>query len=61
MFLTFGFSRRYLDSSLLLVTLPNLLRSSILSETIISHFVYTGTSVQYSRWNIICNVHGLPL
>jgi hypothetical protein len=60
MYLTFGFSAgRYLDVSLLLVTSPNLCPSSIrvLSETTISLFVYTRTKVQFSRRNIIYNVH----
>jgi hypothetical protein len=37
MFLTFRFSGRHVDFSLLMVTFPNLRRSSILSETIIVH------------------------
>ena len=62
MFLTFGFSGRYLGFSLrypLLVRLANLCRSSILSETRSYLILYiTSTRVQFSRWNIICNVHG---
>ena len=52
------FSDRYFDVSLLLVTLPNQYPCSISSETIISHFVHTRTKVQFSRWNIVYNVHG---
>ena len=64
MFLTFGFSGRDLDVSLRYIAVvcdvaqPTSLFYCILSETTVSsRFVYIGTRVQFTRRNIICNLH----
>ena len=59
----FGFSGRDLDVSPRYIAVVcdiaqhTSLLYCILSNTTVSHFVYTGTRVQFSRWNIICNLH----
>ena len=56
--LMFGFSGRDLDVSLrYIAAVCDIAQHTsflycILSDTTVSHFVYAGTRVQFSRWNI---------